>query len=224
MSYHPPISLLAAYADGSIDAAQGLVVATHLDICACCREQVRKNEEYLANQVFSSSKSSISEAPSTMTGMLADIMALPQDVAPSPPSHESKICKVEVNGQSITIPRRLSKFIEKSRWKSYAGKVFSQSLDVDGEAKVSLMYMAKNVSVPQHTHKGTEFTLVLHGGFSDDSGYYGVGDFIERDASIRHSPATGHEDCLCLTLLTEPMLFTQGVARVFNLFGKGLYP
>ncbi|MDW1892488.1 transcriptional regulator, partial [Vibrio sp. Vb1574] len=24
--------------------------------------------------------------------------------------------------------------------------------------------------------------------------------------------------------LTEPMIFTQGVARIFNLFGKGLYP
>ncbi|MBE3950215.1 transcriptional regulator, partial [Vibrio parahaemolyticus] len=22
----------------------------------------------------------------------------------------------------------------------------------------------------------------------------------------------------------EPMIFTQGVARIFNLFGKGLYP
>ncbi|MDW3642705.1 transcriptional regulator, partial [Vibrio sp. 1291-1] len=26
------------------------------------------------------------------------------------------------------------------------------------------------------------------------------------------------------TVLTEPMIFTQGVARIFNLFGKGLYP
>jgi putative transcriptional regulator len=224
MSYHPPISLLAAYADGSIDAAQGLVVATHLDICACCREQVRKNEEYLANQVFSSSKASVDDDSDAMAEMLSSILASPQESGSTTSVPVPKSCRVEVNGKSIDIPHRLSKFIEKSRWKSYAGKVFSQPLDIAGDAKVSLMYMGKDVSVPQHTHKGTELTLVLHGGFSDDSGYYGVGDFIERDASIRHSPTTGHEDCLCLTLLTEPMLFTQGVARVFNLFGKGLYP
>ncbi len=48
---------------------------------------------------------------------------------------------------------------------------------------------------------------------------------MQRDASVKHSPKTKTgEDCLCLTVLTDPLIFTQGVARVFNLFGKGLYP
>lgn len=77
---------------------------------------------------------------------------------------------------------------------------------------------------PKIIHKPRP-TLVLHGGFSDENGHYDVGDFMQHDGQICHSPSTPQDqDCLCLTVLTEPMVFTQGVARIFNLFGKGLYP
>lgn len=72
------------------------------------------------------------------------------------------------------------------------------------------MYISEDVRIPQHTHKGQESTLVLHGGFSDEDGHYEVGDVLVRDASVKHSPFTKPgEDCLCLTVLTEPMIFTQ---------------
>lgn len=110
-------------------------------------------------------------------------------------------------------------------WKSYGGKVYSAQVDLGEEARVNLMYISEDVRIPQHTHKGQESTLVLHGGFSDEDGHYEVGDVLVRDASVKHSPFTKPgEDCLCLTVLTEPMIFTQGVARIFNMFGKGMYP
>lgn len=91
--------------------------------------------------------------------------------------------------------------------------------------RINLLYIAEGVKIPQHTHKGIESTLILHGGFSDEEGHYEAGDYLVKDASDKHSPFTkADEDCLCLTVLTEPMVFTQGVARIFNLFGKGMYP
>lgn len=66
---------------------------------------------------------------------------------------------------------------------------------------------------------------MLHGSFGDEDGEYQAGDFLLRDASVKHSPRTKADtDCLCLTVLTEPMVFTQGVARIFNMFGRGMYP
>ena len=131
-----------------------------------------------------------------------------------------------VAGKDFKLPKTLSRFSDLvGEWKSYGGKVYSAQIDLGEEARVNLMYISEDVRIPQHTHKGQESTLVLQGGFSDEDGHYEVGDVLVRDASSKHSPFTKPgEDCLCLTVLTEPMIFTQGVARIFNMFGKGMYP
>ena len=62
-------------------------------------------------------------------------------------------------------------------------------------------------------------TLVLQGGFSDDSGSYGVGDFTFRSGSDRHSPrAFADEDCICLAVLDAPLRFTGWKHRWMNPF------
>ncbi|MFI3245974.1 MAG: cupin domain-containing protein, partial [Ferrimonas sp.] len=72
-------------------------------------------------------------------------------------------------------------------------------------------------SVPAHTHKGRELTLVLHGGFADEQGHYLQGDFIERDQQHQHQPHTdANEDCLVISALDAPLHFTSGLARMLN--------
>ncbi len=73
-------------------------------------------------------------------------------------------------------------------WRSYGGKVFTSTIDIDEECRVSLLYINKGVQVPQHTHKGFESTLVLHGSFQDENGEYHAGDFIREDGETKHAP------------------------------------
>ncbi|EKO3863437.1 cupin domain-containing protein [Vibrio harveyi] len=220
MNKHPDNNLLEAYASGSIDAVSGLVVATHLESCSKCRAYVNQLEAAQANVVVDDISS---EYDAEFDSMFNDIIT----AEPKPDSIIIKdVAKVTVAGKDFKLPKTLSRFSDLvGEWKSYGGKVYSAQLDLGEDARVNLMYISEDVRIPQHTHKGQESTLVLHGGFSDEDGHYEVGDMLVRDASVKHSPFTKPgEDCLCLTVLTEPMIFTQGVARIFNLFGKGMYP
>ncbi|KIP79733.1 transcriptional regulator [Vibrio harveyi] len=220
MNKHPDNNLLEAYASGSIDAVSGLVVATHLETCSKCRAYVNQLEAAQADVVI---ESSVMEYDVEFDSMFNDIIT-------AEPKSDSIIIKdvarVAVAGKDFKLPKTLSRFSDLvGEWKSYGGKVYSAQIDLGEDARVNLMYISEDVRIPQHTHKGQESTLVLHGGFSDEDGHYEAGDVLVRDASVKHSPFTkAGEDCLCLTVLTEPMIFTQGVARIFNLFGKGMYP
>lgn len=219
MNNHPDNKLLEAYASGSIDAVSGLVVATHLETCSRCREYVNRIEAVQASVV--------SDAPCAYVPEFDDMF---DNIVTAPMLRDNVVLRdtanVSVAGKTFELPKTLSRFSDLvSSWKSYGGKVYSARLDLGEEVRVNLMYIGEDVRIPQHTHKGLESTLVLHGSFSDEDGEYREGDLMIRDASVKHSPYTkSGEDCLCLTVLTEPMLFTQGVARVFNMFGKGLYP
>lgn len=220
MNKHPDNKLLEAYASGSIDAVSGLVVATHLETCSQCRTCVNQMEDAQAHDVINDIPV---EYELGFDDMLASIIngepvlddVIVQDVA-----------NVTVAGKNFQLPKTLSRYTDLvGEWRSYGGKVFSAQIDFGEDARVNLMYISEDVRIPQHTHKGVESTLVLHGGFSDEDGHYEQGDLLVRDGSNKHSPFTKTgEDCLCLTVLTEPMIFTQGVARIFNLFGKGMYP
>ncbi len=228
MSYHPDEALLKHYALGEVDATQGLALAVHLESCPRCRHKVATYERALGDAFLTQSGDAQVTAPladDVLDTMFDSIVALPQHEE-STVKLAAKPKKVCVNNRTFILPKALAAFHDRiGPWRSYGGKVFSAVVDLDEPSRVNLMYMAPGVTVPQHTHKGLESTLVLHGGFSDEDGHYEVGDFLLKDASVKHSPATAsEEDCLCLSVLTEPMLFTQGVARLFNMFGKGLYP
>ncbi|MBN3491460.1 ChrR family anti-sigma-E factor [Vibrio neptunius] len=220
MSYHPNQHMLQAYVEGSLDAVDGFTVATHLESCPSCKKQVLAleslcGEALMETDVFDDSG---------FDSMLNDILST--DPAPQVVRLTRKPSSIEVNGKTFQLPLSLTRFRDKvGEWKNYGGKVFSAPVDMGNRVRVNLMYIAEDVKIPQHTHRGMESTLILHGGFSDEDGHYEAGDYLVKDASIKHSPYTQKgEDCLCITVLTEPMIFTQGVARIFNMFGKGMYP
>jgi putative transcriptional regulator len=226
MSYHPEQQLLRLFASGEIDSAHAAAIATHLDSCSHCRQLVAKFEEEAAEELVTiGTEGAISDSDLTIVfdNMMKDIMTLDADY--SSPKVRGPVT-VTVNGKSFKVPATLKPLVERmGDWKSYGGKVFTSSIDLEEECKVSLLYITEGVQVPQHTHKGFESTLVLHGSFSDENGLYRQGDFMREDGETKHAPHTSAcQDCLCLSILTEPMIFTQGVARIFNRFGKGMYP
>ncbi|MDA0110768.1 ChrR family anti-sigma-E factor [Vibrio sp. La 4.2.2] len=226
MSHHPNSELLKLYATGEIDSAHGAAIASHIESCSECRAKVMRFEAEAGEAMMSLSlkdEKSSKDLELVFSNMLDDIMTLDADY--SKPKVR-KPGKVQVDGKEFTVPATIAPLVERmSEWRSYGGKVFTSTIDVDEECRVSLLYINQGVQVPQHTHKGFESTLVLHGSFKDENGEYHVGDFIREDGETKHAPQTVEgQDCLCLSILTEPMIFTQGVARVFNMFGKGMYP
>ncbi|MGX1925756.1 ChrR family anti-sigma-E factor [Vibrio sp. NH-7] len=221
MSYHPQSDILQAYVEGSLDEVTAFTIAIHLESCPQCKRKVALAEQKCGEAL---SHAPIEQTPDNFDDMFAQIVTLEQNSEPFRAPQQAK--PITVNNKTFMLPRALGRFSDQiGDWKSYGGKVFSAPIEIADSCRVNLMYIAEDVQIPQHTHKGIESTLVLHGGFSDEDGHYEVGDYLVKDASIKHSPFTKPgEDCLCLAVLTEPMIFTQGVARLFNMFGKGMYP
>ncbi|MFA0440722.1 transcriptional regulator [Vibrio sp. 10N.286.49.C2] len=225
MAYHPDDTLLKLYAAGEIDTARGVAIASHVDSCHQCREAVARFEECAASALddIEVLNTSHQDEEAVFSNMLEDIMTLEADF--SSPKVRSA-ATITVNDKSFRVPASLQPLVDRmGEWRSYGGKVFTSTVDIDENYRVNLLYITEGVQVPQHTHKGIESTLVLHGEFSDEMGSYSKGDYLEEDGETKHAPQTAMgQDCLCLSILTEPMVFTQGVARIFNRFGKGMYP
>ncbi len=106
-------------------------------------------------------------------------------------------------------------------WSRLPGKIKRASVSTGDESKMNFIYMARDSALPQHTHQGEEITLVIAGHFYDENTRYGPGDFIVQGSSHKHTPKTmPDEDCLCLTLLDAPLIFTSGMATLLNPFSQ----
>ena len=91
----------------------------------------------------------------------------------------------------------------------------------DADHEFALYHIKAGGKIPEHTHRGSEMTLVLEGGFSDANGSYHEGDFIFRRPGDVHSPtALQSEDCICLSVLDAPLKFTTWKFRWMNPFLK----
>ncbi len=75
------------------------------------------------------------------------------------------------------------------------------------------------VKIPEHTHEGTELTLVLKGSFHDAFGHYGPGDVEETDNSHTHDLVIDEGgECICLALTDRPLKFKGWIARAMQPF------
>jgi putative transcriptional regulator len=84
-----------------------------------------------------------------------------------------------------------------------------------------LVFARSNTMLSLHTHGGRELTYVLDGAFTDTTGRFEAGDFVETDESVEHAPrATSEGACVCLISSDTPMQLKYRPARFLqSLFG-----
>ena len=82
-----------------------------------------------------------------------------------------------------------------------------------------MLRIAPGHGVPQHSHRGTELTLVLEGGFSDITGHYVRGDIQVADQELDHQPvADDHVACICLAVTSDHLRLTGPLGRIIDPF------
>ena len=200
--HHPDDTLLIEYANGSLDEAKALLVATHLALCPPCREAVAAGEAAAAAMAFD------------------DVAA---DVGPMPDVSAMAVeARAAVFRPAGFVPEPLRSYLGRSvpelGWvqvltgmKEYPLPAFA------GRSTVRLLAIDPGRRMPRHTHEGLELTLVLQGSFSDASGAYVRGDVATADATVDHQPhAGGGEVCLCLAVEDAPLRLTGVTGAVLN--------
>lgn len=106
-------------------------------------------------------------------------------------------------------------------WRSLTPGIRRLALDLGSEAEVELYRIEPGRTVPRHSHNGNEFTLVVSGGFTDETGSFGPGDIAIKGPKDTHQP-TGDMDGVCFALAVHEggLRFTGVMGLVQRLLGQ----
>ena len=211
VEHHPAPELLAAYSAGSLPLSHALSIGAHVEYCSICQTNLQRLNN-LGAQIFETQARS--PIPDDLRSSVLD--ALDEN----DPHEECETCAEPKYDKSI--PRCLHQFIPEGydalNWTRISSSIETAKLCTDKHgARVEMVRIKPGGRIATHTHTGDEFTVVLEGSFSDESGIYRTGDFVLKDSSHKHKPmATKDARCICLTVTDAPIAFTGFFTRWLN--------
>lgn len=214
INHHPSLELLFDYATGSLPEPVALVIASHASLCGQCRDQVRSVESVGGVLLESIEPVDVSDGAlkSVLTRLNEPEVAATRQPAASDPE------------TADVVPEPLLPYLGRGlahlAWRGVGRKFEEASLPLTIKGfKASLMRLKPGAEMPVHTHRGTEYTLVLAGGYKDGGEQFIRGDFDRKDSSHEHRPVVDTSDsCLCLVVLDAPVKLTSAMGRLVNPF------
>jgi putative transcriptional regulator len=207
---------LSDYARGSLPAGMNLVVSCHVHGCEPCRREVAVWESAGALLLLGSEPVALTD------GALARALArIDGDIDGS----SNAVRKLPGFLDRFSIPAPLLDRNIGSRLR-LTPSIWIAPIHIGPESSspTYLVFAPRNTTLPEHTHRGREFTSVLYGCFRDGSGVFGEGDFEEADEDVSHAPAvTAESDCLCVISADAPMSPHGRVARLVQALAGNRY-
>ncbi|MFT4807503.1 MAG: putative transcriptional regulator [Paraglaciecola sp.] len=216
INFHPSFTQLRSFSAGNCEPALALMISAHVDMCPQCHQDCIEFQAELASELFTR-QASVAPLDSQFYAMMSVITALPETKITAP---EISCTSIELDGKFFELPRALSRHVKKTgNWSRLVGKLWQAPVDLGDIGIANFMYMEKGGRVPEHTHKGTEMTLVVDGQYGDGIAEYDSGDFTIMNNTHNHLPHSQADDgCLVFTLIDQPLHFTAGIARLLNPF------
>ncbi|MBQ0796973.1 ChrR family anti-sigma-E factor [Zhongshania sp.] len=222
IEHHPQDDTLFSYAAGSLPAALALVVGCHLQVCSTCRSQVRSGES-LGGELMTAL------APKTLSDRARANVLQRLDMQQS----QSDCEQVSVGSETIVspaapvkgvMPSLLQKILKEQDfdalpWKKTIAPGLKQIVIDCDEGQARLLRITAGQKMPVHSHRGSELTLILSGGYSDTLGQFNAGDVADLDGSTEHQPLADDDmDCICLAGMDAPLLFKGWLAKLIQPF------
>ncbi len=217
ISQHPPFDMIVDYAAGSLPEAVSALMACHVEMCPVCRGRVAELE-----MVGGALLDAIPPVPISnreLEDVMARIDAL-EDAGEDEAAHAAPPVTIGTTTLPAALRRLVGPALERLAWRKRGGLFEEARLPVgSGAFSVSLMRLKPGASMPRHTHRGVEYTLVLAGGFTDGDRQFGPGDFSAKDSSVEHSPVVDDDgECICLVVQDAPVKLTGTFGRLVNPF------
>lgn len=83
--------------------------------------------------------------------------------------------------------------------------------------RLYLLRAKGGVQMPDHSHNGEEWSLLLTGSYSVDGKVYSRGDIHMEDETETHAPFINEgEDCICLVMTQGPLVMTGFIPKLFQ--------
>jgi putative transcriptional regulator len=213
INLHPYNITLTNFVEGALPSTEALLVSAHCDMCKSCREKTRIITDSTASDVFGGELVSASIQREYVS--MFELITHDSTLLDASLTYE-KNSSIEFEGKVFMLPATLARFADRvGEWSYMIGKLWQAPVDIGGGSLAQFVYMEKGASVPEHTHKGNELTLVINGKFADGIKHYHSGDFIALNHEHTHTPVST-EGCLVFTILDKPLHFTSGWAKLVN--------
>lgn len=212
--HHPSHAWLLDYVAGNASPLFDTIVRAHASSCAECRDHIafaeRLGGEFVAHtdgisseltpQAIYDNYEQLSDDSSAV--LRADALALDGGI--------EAIVATYLNTSLDALPwRRIG-----------SGPKICPLAKRDG-AHMWMLRADPGVVLPEHTHGGSELTLVLKGAYFCGSTIYRAGDIEEADESTHHQPmVTRDGECICLAVTEGKLEFKSWLARLVQpIFG-----
>lgn len=221
IQHHLGDDLLASYAAGGTDEATGLLVATHLALCPACRTAVAAFEAVGGAIMAGCEPADLNDG--AFAALEARLGRAEPGSSVPPASPAPAFAPAALSAAAPAIPQPLRSYLvgplDRLRWQRVGPGVRRVPLRVGGGATARLLELAPGLKLPRHGHTASELTLVLSGGYSDESGRFARGDVEEATPEDVHRPITDPDGpCLCLVVTTGALRFTGLTARLLQPF------
>jgi putative transcriptional regulator len=211
---HPSPNVLSNYARGALPAGLTLIVRCHVHGCEACRREVAVWESTAGLLLLRSEPLPLAD------GALARAF---ERIDGGIGAETKAARKLPGFLERFDVPAPLADQDIGSRlWLAPGIWIAPIRTGAKSASRTYFVHAERNTALPEHTHRGREFTAVLHGSFRDGSGVFEKGDFEEADDRVSHAPAvTADAECLCVISADAPMSLHGRVARMIQtLAGK----
>lgn len=184
MIARPSDEILLKYASGALDPAVRLLIESHL-----------------------AQHPSSGQALADWRRLGGAMLAAEQGAAMTPGSLDRALACLGSVDEGLSKPLSLPA-IETLPWRWAGPGRAIANVDVPGSAmKTYALRIEPGKAMLQHSHAADEWTLILQGSYRDEDGEYAAGSFIEEDDETVHRPiATGDMPCICLAVMSGPLL------------------
>lgn len=215
IKHHPGEDFIAAYAAGTLDEANALAIATHLTLCPDCRRQTAAFEALGATLVEDLPEMAMA------SDAFAATMVRVRSTIPAPLS--LAVVSPLAPTSSILLPAPLRHYVggdvDQARWRSLGPGIQHMPLISRDGVTARLLRIAPGRAVFDHSHNGSELTVVLQGSYQSQGERYARGDLEVADETVQHRPVAGTEDvCICLAVTDAPLRFGNWIGRLMQPF------
>lgn len=215
MSRHPaPEELLLDYAAGNLPEGPALAVALHVALDPAARQAVDGLSALGGALLDSELAGEDGFDGAALEATLAKLGAAPVEPRPAPkPAPGARRPGFE------WAPAPLLRYLGPTAgWKKKFGGFEEITIGLPGDThRVSLLRLEPGKGLPVHRHVGNEYTIVLQGGYTDNTGNYGVGDFAVGPGPEQHEPiADPGPPCIALIVVEKPIVLTGVWGRLLN--------
>jgi putative transcriptional regulator len=205
-------ALLAAFASGGLPKSLHALVGSHLELNPDSRVYVHALETALA--------SSVDEVePVSVKNRLARLDQIFSAEPVKSRLSDDHLSDAAPSDEPRALRHFLGRSIESLEFRTVLPGVKECHIETDDGTTAILYRIRGGKKMPQHTHEGSEVTLVIRGAFRDETGYYGRGAVAITDEHVDHTPvAVEGEECLCFAVMDAPLRLTGPIGKYLNRF------